>query len=652
MLFTFPHGVFAQGPQPTIFYLYDDLNRLVRAIRQDGEAATYHYDAVGNILSITRESGVPQTTVVSGVSTSTLPRSHTTPVTLTGFNFSGAEVTTTCGIHVTGQQTDVDTLVLQITVDPTATLGSCTLTIRTPYGTVTVPVTVIGGAPVVTGFAPAKALAGMVVTVTGGEFDPGAPANNIVRVNGIQAAVLQATSSTLTIRVPAGATTGPVSVTTASGTGSSSASLIVGSLGPRRAAIPTTDLLAYWTFDLDGQDAAAALDLRLEGGLGATVLGAFGHALAFSGDPNQFAVRPVNDPVFNFGAADFALSLWARWNTTAGEQVLIEKCEGVSFCNGGGWTLTKLSDNRLLMTPFLLTPPGAIVAGQWYHIAVVRQGGTVTIYLNGAVAAEGTVDGTRIAPMTDPLRVGRRASSQLLPMNGVIDEIGVWNRALTVREVATLAATSDLLGPAALSDTFTGAVIDSAKWEVSAPLGASTVTQDNALLVTSDGTLGTFSTTPGLIGPGAGVGSRCVLSGNFDIQASFSALSAPATNFTQAFFNVSQDAQNQLHIKRLLGASPNGIQTVFLRQGAAGPGPVSPFAGTAARFRITRDNGSDITTFADTGAGFEVHRLATGLFGGDVVASLVLLGPGGATTSVTYDDFIVNSGTVICPVAP
>ena len=645
--------LFAGPALADILYLYDDLNRLVRVIREDGEAATYHYDAVGNLLSITRESGVPQTTVVSTVSTSTLQRSRTTALTVTGFNLSGAMVATSPGVHVTSQQTDVDTLVLQITVDPTATLGSNTLTIRTPYGTVTVPVTVVGGAPVVTSVAPAAAVAGMVVTITGGEFDPGAPANNLVRVNSLQAAVLQATATTLTIRVPSGATTGPVSVTTASGTGSSPASLIVGSLGPRRAPIPTTDLLAYWTFDIDGRDDADSLDLTLQGGLRATVLGAIGHGLAFNGDANQFAVRPVNDPSFNFGAADFSLSLWARWNTTAGEQVLIEKCEAVSLCAGGGWTLTKLSDNSLLMVPFPLarTPPGTIVAGQWYHIAVVRQGGTATIYLNGAVAAQDT-DGTSIAAVTDPFRVGQRAGPQIFPMNGVIDELGVWSRALTVQEVATLAATSGLLGPAAQSDTFTGAAINPVKWEVSAPLGASTVTQDNALFVTSDGTPGTFSTTPGLFGPGAGVGSRCVLSGNFDIQASFSGLSAPATDFTQAFFTVYQDARNQLHIKRILGGGAHGIQTVFQLRGGVGPGAVSPFAGTAARFRITRDNGSVITTFADTGAGFQGDQPATGLFAGDVVVSLVLLGPDGALSSVTYDDFTVNSGAVICPFSP
>jgi len=37
-----------------VIYLYDDLGRLVRVIDENNECATYEYDAVGNILSITR----------------------------------------------------------------------------------------------------------------------------------------------------------------------------------------------------------------------------------------------------------------------------------------------------------------------------------------------------------------------------------------------------------------------------------------------------------------------------------------------------------------------------------------------------------------------------------------------------------------------
>ncbi len=48
-----PH-VLAQ--QPVIHYVYDDLGRLVGVVDPDGNAATYTYDAVGNILAIGRHN--------------------------------------------------------------------------------------------------------------------------------------------------------------------------------------------------------------------------------------------------------------------------------------------------------------------------------------------------------------------------------------------------------------------------------------------------------------------------------------------------------------------------------------------------------------------------------------------------------------------
>ena len=45
-----------QAQQPIIHYVHDDLGRLVGVVDQDGNAATYTYDAVGNILAIGRHN--------------------------------------------------------------------------------------------------------------------------------------------------------------------------------------------------------------------------------------------------------------------------------------------------------------------------------------------------------------------------------------------------------------------------------------------------------------------------------------------------------------------------------------------------------------------------------------------------------------------
>jgi hypothetical protein len=72
-------------------------------------------------------------------------------------------------------------------------------------------------APVCSGFSPAGGAAGTSVTLTGSHFNP-APAGNIVKFNGTSATVTAASSGSLTVTVPAGAATGPISVATVGGT--------------------------------------------------------------------------------------------------------------------------------------------------------------------------------------------------------------------------------------------------------------------------------------------------------------------------------------------------------------------------------------------------------------------------------------------------
>jgi YD repeat-containing protein len=82
------------------------------------------------------------------------------------------------------------------------------------------------GPPTITTFTPTSGIVGTTVTVTGTNFDP-VPANNTVKFNGITAAVSASTVTSITTSVPAGATMGPITVTTASGTATSATTFTV-----------------------------------------------------------------------------------------------------------------------------------------------------------------------------------------------------------------------------------------------------------------------------------------------------------------------------------------------------------------------------------------------------------------------------------------
>ncbi len=293
------------------------------------------------------------------------------------------------------------------------------------------------GAPTVTALTPTRAIPGMAVMIQGSDFDQGTPQTPVVRINGTEATLLETKGARLKVRVPAGATTGPVTVTTSLGTGTSAQDLVIQSLGPQRSSVPTTDLIAYWTLDEDGRDGAGSLDLTLLGELATISPARLGAGPRFTKDANKIAVRPENDASLNFGGADFTLGLWVKWVSLDGEQVMLDKCDAA--CASLGWTLTKLTNHSLLLAPLVQSSANAVVAGQWYHIAVVREGSTARIYLNGAQIAQATGVG-QIPPSINPFWIGERAGSQTFPLHGVIDEVGIWGRALTATEVATLAS--------------------------------------------------------------------------------------------------------------------------------------------------------------------------------------------------------------------
>ncbi len=52
-------------------YIYDDLGRLAKVIDGQGNVATYTYDAVGNLLSITRNTGGGGVPTITGLTPNT-----------------------------------------------------------------------------------------------------------------------------------------------------------------------------------------------------------------------------------------------------------------------------------------------------------------------------------------------------------------------------------------------------------------------------------------------------------------------------------------------------------------------------------------------------------------------------------------------------
>jgi YD repeat-containing protein len=76
-------------------YIYDNLGRLSQVIDGQGNVATYQYDAVGNLLSITRNTGGVGAPTITAFTPNTGNAGASVNVSLTGTNLTGASLTTT-----------------------------------------------------------------------------------------------------------------------------------------------------------------------------------------------------------------------------------------------------------------------------------------------------------------------------------------------------------------------------------------------------------------------------------------------------------------------------------------------------------------------------------------------------------------------------
>jgi PKD repeat protein len=76
---------------------------------------------------------------------------------------------------------------------------------------------------------------------------------------------------------------------------------------------------------------------------------------------------------------------------------------------------------------------------RWYHLAVVYDGNSLRLYVDGRVAAEQVMGVWSVATSTEPLRIGGTPPGQPPePHYGLIDEVQLYNRALNPNEVASL----------------------------------------------------------------------------------------------------------------------------------------------------------------------------------------------------------------------
>jgi len=125
-------------------YIYDDTGRLIKVIPDTGDAATYNYDAVGNLISITTQTISQTPPVLLSISPDIVFTGTSVNMTITGNNL----LTTTdvksdnAGISIGNAIATDTTITALLTISSDAPLGQANINVTTLYGSANIPLTV------------------------------------------------------------------------------------------------------------------------------------------------------------------------------------------------------------------------------------------------------------------------------------------------------------------------------------------------------------------------------------------------------------------------------------------------------------------------------------------------------------------------------
>ncbi|PIN68142.1 hypothetical protein COV94_06045, partial [Candidatus Woesearchaeota archaeon CG11_big_fil_rev_8_21_14_0_20_57_5] len=121
--------------------------------------------------------------------------------------------------------------------------------------------------------------------------------------------------------------------------------------------------------------------------------------------------------VSKFGAGP---SPYSGWETLVGGAESNQYCVNTNI--GGVYSNTDACD------------PGTLVADTWYHGGFTYNGSVLTVYINGTIVDTWVASGG-IAANNNNVRIGIWSGEETNALDGVVDEVMIWNRTLSPEEV-------------------------------------------------------------------------------------------------------------------------------------------------------------------------------------------------------------------------
>jgi len=169
----------------------------------------------------------------------------------------------------------------------------------------------------------------------------------------------------------------------------------------------------------------------------------------------------VDDYVFS-GLTSLSISCWYNLNSISGDQAILAQYIEAPTNRGillyhddpNGWAFYINTDAGLKSFESTFTATASV----WQHLVVTYESGVgIKIYLNGTAQSSGTLSGTTVNPTPSEFTIGRDGASGSFTrfLNGKLDELAVFNTALTAQDVSSIYNATETGKTADLNDLTT-----------------------------------------------------------------------------------------------------------------------------------------------------------------------------------------------------
>jgi len=208
-----------------------------------------------------------------------------------------------------------------------------------------------------------------------------------------------------------------------------------------------TGLISYYSLEHNAKDSVGSNDGTITGAT--SIGGKIASGYDFNGSSDYITLPTMND-------GSFSISMWINADSITANRRVFDMKEasqnrGIRAYFNGTSLVTNVYDDT---TSSSVTTTGITTSAGWQHLVITSNStGDLIVYIDNTNKGTDSTGGAMVAPTDGKLLYICQSGSSGDYFDGLMDEVGIWNRALSSTEVTSLYNSGD--GMQLVDGTFT-----------------------------------------------------------------------------------------------------------------------------------------------------------------------------------------------------